>query len=169
MLPDFRKNFLDRAANFLTIIVAVIFFSLLIHRYLLAEQPKVVPSPKVGDEVSIAGFTPAAERTNVLLVLMKGCRFCEASAPFYKDRLARTDNQRHRIVAIFPDEAKEAPAYISKLGLAGLDVFYSSLRDINVSGTPTIIVTDGSGLIVASWVGQLSKEQEQEVIDLLAL
>lgn len=69
----------------------------------------------------------------------------------------------------FPPQTDAAEQYLTKLGLPRLPVTYSALSDIEVDATPTIIITDENGKIVGTWVGQLSKEKEAEVLNFLAL
>ena len=40
---------------------------------------------------------------------------------------------------------------------------HSALRDIGVEGTPTLLLVDESGKVIASWVGKLGPDQEAAV------
>ena len=170
MLPNTKtkSNWVDSLANILTIIVALVFLGLLVQRYVLPGEPDS-KTPTIGNIVSVEGFNPAGYSKNVLLVLMKGCRFCEASVDFYKEVLAKSASQNRNVVVVFPPKTDEPEQYLAKLGLPGLPITFSALSDIEVDGTPTIIVTDEDGKIVGTWTGQLSKEKETEVLNFLAL
>lgn len=89
-------------ANILTIIVAIIFLGLLVQRYVLPNKTDSKTST-VGNTVSIEGFNPEGNNKNVLLVLMKGCRFCEASVDFYKEVLAKAASENRNVLVPAPN------------------------------------------------------------------
>jgi hypothetical protein len=72
-----------------------------------------------------------------------------------------------RFIAVFPPNGEDLDGYLIQYGITGMDVRYSELSGVDVQGTPTIIVTDESGIVTKSWVGKLSKEKEKEVIAFL--
>ena len=57
--------------------------------------------------------------------------------------------------------------YLNELGLTNLEVKRSSLDNIQVSGTPTLILTNEKGEITDYWVGKLTPDRETEVINKL--
>src|SRR5688572_14517317 len=105
MLPktSANNNWIDSLATILTIIVAIVFLGLLVQRYVLPNETNS-KTPTVGNTVSIEGFNPEGNNKNVLLVLMKGCRFCEASVDFYKEVLATAASQNRNVVVVFPSK-----------------------------------------------------------------
>ncbi len=162
MLSSNRKSLLETIVNILTIVVAVAFLALLVHKYVLPNEPKA-KMPTVGNIVSIPGFEPSLSKRNVLLVLMKGCRFCEDSMTFYKDLVRRTLQNEARTIAVFPPKTENAEGYVQQFGLDSVQVTFAPLGDLDVDGTPTLFVTDQEGRIISYWVGRLSKEKEAEV------
>ncbi len=105
-----------------------------------------------------------SDRT-LLLVLQAGCHFCSESAPFYK-RLAGEAAQASGIhlVAVLPQDVAEGSQYLNSLGLNIGDVRQAQLDALGVSGTPTLILIDGTGVVMKSWVGKLSGDREAEVL-----
>lgn len=157
---------LDTITNIVTIIVAVAFIALVIQRYVVPSAP-TSKEPQVGRSVTLSDFEPSAHNKNVLLVLMKGCRFCEASMGFYKTLLEQNRGTGVKFVVVFPRDSKDIDAYLRTYGITDIDVKYSELSEIDVDATPTIIVTDENGLITKAWVGKLSSEKEKEVSNFL--
>jgi thioredoxin-related protein len=143
---------IEVVANILIIIVAVVLVVVLGQRYFTPAQPQRpnVPrrtAPAVGDNVSLHDIDWSQNRKNVLLVLQEGCRFCTESADFYKTLLKRTKDKGVNVVAVLPQSRDEARKYLDKLQLSDLETKQSALGPLDVSGTPTIIVTDDKGKI----------------------
>ncbi len=166
MALEKAKVSFDLLANILTIIVAVVFIALVVQRYVVPSIP-TSSGPQVGRLVTVADFEPSGSNKNVLLVMMKGCRFCEESMGFYKSLLQQNQGTGVKFVAIFPQGSDNIADYLKKYGITDIDVKYSKLTEIGVDATPTIIVTSENGLITRVWVGKLSPEKETEVTDFL--
>ncbi len=61
----------------------------------------------------------------------------------------------------------DSKAHLNELGLTNLEVKRSPLENIQVSGTPTLILTNEKGEIMDFWVGKLTPDKEAEVINKL--
>jgi hypothetical protein len=57
---------------------------------------------------------------------------------------------------------------LEQLGVSVDEVKQFSLEKIGVSGTPTLLLVDTSGVVKNFWVGKLSPEQEATVLSVLA-
>ncbi|HQX55949.1 MAG TPA: hypothetical protein PLP07_08485 [Pyrinomonadaceae bacterium] len=166
MVFENGRNRLDLITNILTIIVAVVFIAMAVQRYALPAETSL-KAPPPGRAITFENFDPTASNRNVLLVMMKGCRFCEESMVFYRSLLEQYRGTGVRFIAVFPPNGEDLDGYLIQYGITGMDVRYSELSGVDVQGTPTIIVTDESGIVTKSWVGKLSKEKEKEVIAFL--
>ena len=109
----------------------------------------------------------SSQPKTLVLVLQAGCRFCNESAPFYKRIIENTQNKNVKLVAVFPTSVEESKAYLNELGLTNLEVKRSPLDNIQVSGTPTLILTNEKGEITDYWVRKLPSDKETEVINKL--
>lgn len=163
------QNKLEVTANVLIIVVALILGGVLIKKYFFTESAPERKSPVVGQKIADTGIDLAAHQKNVLLVLQKGCKYCTESAAFYKKLIEQTKDKNVLITAVLPQSKEEAEQYIKELGISGIEVRQSKLDPLNVSGTPTIIVTDNQGVISDAWMGKLPPEMESEVIKKLTL
>lgn len=166
MASEKIKSRIDMITNILTIIVALGLIVLFIQRYLVANVDGPL-EPVVGEVASIPDFDPSGNGKNVLLVMMKGCRFCEESMGFYKTLLAQRPLLGTDFMAVFPHDTEETKTYIAAYGLGHINVKHARLAELNVGSTPTIIVTDSRGVILRVWIGKLSEEREREVLSFI--
>jgi thioredoxin-related protein len=101
----------------------------------------------------------------MILALQTRCKFCAESAPFYKQVADKTSKQSAlHLVAVFPQEADAAKAFLDSLGVSVRDIRQAPLNALGVSGTPTILLLDNTGLITEAWLGRLDPEREAEVL-----
>ena len=132
------------------------------------KKPSPPPVYKVGDAISIDNVDfRRAERT-LLLVVRKGCRFCEESMPFYK-RLGddRTIAKHTQLVIVAPDEESVSRQELAQQHIRVDQVVKKSLGGLKVMGTPTAIVIDGAGRVEKIMVGRLDEKQQNELISVL--
>lgn len=63
-----------------------------------------------------------------------------------------------------PGEAASVTRYLSEQGVPRDGIINASLSDVNVSGTPTLLLVDNTGHIKNVWVGKLDANREKEVM-----
>jgi peroxiredoxin len=160
---------IEVVANVLIIVVAVLCIGVLGHRYFRAESPKPAgpKMPVVGSTISAVDVDWSKNKKNVVLALQVGCHFCSESADFYKTLLRQTKEKGINVVAVLPQSREEARKYLDNLQLSDLDTKQSSLNSIDVSGTPTLIITDDKGQVTNAWVGKLPPEKQDQVLSVL--
>jgi hypothetical protein len=71
------------------------------------------------------------------------------------------------MIALVPQSVDEGQKYLKKLGVGVDEVRQVSMSELGLSGTPTLILVDGSGKIAEVWVGALSADKENEVLSRL--
>jgi hypothetical protein len=103
-------------------------------------------------------------RRTVVLALSTYCRYCTASADFYKRLQVLANERAIAIVAVLPQPADEGKSYLERLGIPISVVKHASLDTLHVSATPTLMLVDSEGQITDSWVGRLPPSLEAEVI-----
>jgi thioredoxin-related protein len=108
----------------------------------------------------------AAPQT-VVLAISTNCSYCKESLPFYKRLLGEQQSagQRTRMVAVFPNPKPEVEQYKEQNQLYLESVPALNYSTLNVTGTPTLILVDSTGRVLDFWVGKLSKDEEQQVIE----
>jgi len=159
-------------ANIAIVIVALVLGVVLVKRFLLpGDEPRPIAtdrSIKVGTKLSVDGVDWARNERTLVLALSTDCRFCTDSAPFYRQfAQKRSEGARIKLVAVLPQEISESQKYLSDHGITVDDIKQARPSSIGVSGTPTLIIADGTGTVTKSWVGKLPAEKEAEVLTLL--
>jgi hypothetical protein len=165
---------IELLANVAIIVVALLLGAVLVKRNLPSprHQPAAPPRAAIqpGTKIQLPGVDWGASEQTLLLALSERCHFCSESAGFYQ-RLVREKSQPDspRIIAVLPQEVSRGQSYLTNLGVAVDDVKQSAMSVIGVSGTPTIILVDRTGVVKESWVGKLPPEREAEVLHRLRI
>lgn len=123
--------------------------------------------PEIGKQMNLSDVDWADQPKTLILALQTNCHFCNESAPFYKRLVESIRNKNVKLVAVFPGNIEESKAHLNELGLTNLEVKQSPLANMQVSGTPTLILTNDKGEVINVWVGKLSPDKETEVISKL--
>ena len=77
---------------------------------------------------------------------------------------ARNARQPIQIIGVFPNGSSEVKKFLIESGLQ-LEVQASvNLRDLNIGGTPSLVLLNQKGDITDFWLGKLSPEQELQVL-----
>ena len=108
------------------------------------------------------------EWTHGTPVLQKGCRFCTESAPFYQRLIKETaDRNDVKLIALFPQSVTEGKQYLDQIGVNFSDIRQVPPSQVKVSGTPTLILVNESGVAVDVWRGKLPPDAEAQVLSKL--
>jgi hypothetical protein len=164
------KASIEIAANVVIILLAVVIGSVFLNDRFGTPGPE--PNQvKAGDRlVGLDGWDWGAHDRTLLLVLRKGCHFCEDSAPFYQRLVAKQqqDGSNTVIVAAFPDTADAVKEVVQSERLGVQALAQVPLEKLKVSGTPTLVLVDRNGTVLSTWIGMLSPRQELEVISAIS-
>ena len=159
---------LNRTVNVAIIIVSIVFAGVVIHRYLVTNNayPALAAEIPVGKKLDLPGTNWEANGHTVVVALRKGCRFCDESASFYQ-RLNRDISGRKdiSIIAVLPDTVENSREHLNKLEVPFSEIKEAHLKSVKVSATPALLLVDKTGTVIAGWIGKLSSEKEQEVIE----
>lgn len=123
------------------------------------------PAPSY-DLRPLKGASSVGREPTLVLALRRGCHYCEASVPFYRD-LARREASgelRCRLLAILPGSGRATSAFMHSEGLAIPTLPGTALGPLGIQGTPTLLLVDAHGNVVKSWVGELPRSQREGVI-----
>jgi hypothetical protein len=159
------KQKVEFLANVAIIVVAVAVCAALVRQYVFPGAEPASPRPAVGSKIELHGADLSSGGKTLLLVLQQGCHFCTESGPFYQ-KLTREVAQRAgevKVVAVLPQAPDEGRRYLSTLGVAEVEVRQASLKNLNVGGTPTLIMVS-NGKVSDVWVGKLDAAEEAQVL-----
>lgn len=123
-------------------------------------------APLSGSSLTVVDFNWTRSKQTLVLALREGCRFCTDSANFYR-RLATlgSRDKNTRLLSLLPTEVTASSRYLKELRIPIAEIRQLALGRINIRGTPTLLLVNDKGVVTRSWVGQLSLEQETEVIE----
>jgi thioredoxin-related protein len=155
------RRFLEISANIAIVIVAAVIVGNFVWSRIHPKQN--VSGPAVGSAVSLAGVNWKENGSTLLMVLQKGCRYCEESAPFYQKLHENRSGMEPRMLVLVPGEQKETSRYLSDLKIPSDGIVSASLASVNVAATPTLLLIDQTGHIKDVWVGKLDADREKEV------
>ena len=185
MKKAFRR--IQLSANLAIILIAVLLSVITVKQFTSptdatgsADGPRRIPAtaaePKpntitekispIGKPIPIDGLNLRNQKSLVLYLSTK-CRYCTESAPFYKRLLEETKAKDVSVVAILPQSVEESREYLKEHGVQIDAVKQSSLQSIGVRSTPTLLLTNASGIVTDSWVGKLRPDREEQVISKL--
>ena len=111
------------------------------------------------------------ERELLLLFLSSDCRFCQASAPFYHELLqaSREQDVPLRIYAITSDGTTKFSSFMQRESLIFDRVILEAPPIAGFPVVPIIAVVSPDGRVERRWVGQLTLDEEREVLTTLGL
>ena len=158
------RRIAEIAANIAIVIVAIVIIGNFLWPRLRSKQKPSAPAvaPAVGSTVTLSGVDWQKNGNTLVMVLQKGCRFCEESAPFYQRLHDQRSGQQPRMVAVIPGDKAETVRYLSDHGVLANDIINTSLEDIKVDYTPTLLLVDQSGHVRAlGWVSLMKVERRK--------
>lgn len=170
------KNIAGRVeviANLSIIAVAVLLCAVLVKPYVIpasvpnevGESAKVNREIRRGDKVAVSGIDWQKSPKTLLLALSTACHFCTESSPFYQ-RIVK-ERGSTRLIALVPQAEEEGHTYLRNLGVGIDEVMQVPFRGMGLTGTPTLLLVDGNGVVSDVWIGALPPSKEDEVISRL--
>lgn len=133
-------------------------------------RPDSAGGPKVGDHFpKLPGIAYDDAKATVALFLNTRCVACIQSLPDYR-QLANEMAKGHqgaRIVGIFGRESREQIAEYQALGFSLPMIQVTDFGAYKVSGTPTIVVVDNQGKVKDLWVGRLTSQVTNNLLNLI--
>jgi thioredoxin-related protein len=158
---------IEMAANIAIVITAVLVGIFFIKNY---SQRQANPQRTValGSKFALKDVNWQANDKNLVLAVSTTCHFCTESAPFYRKLVEQCKQQHVHTVAVLPQTPAEAQAYLGGEGVTVDEIRQAPLTDLDVSGTPTLVLVDRAGVVKRVWVGKLPGTKEDDVVKVLA-
>ena len=120
-----------------------------------------MPSITTGERLTVPNVDWAQNKKSLVFFLKKDCPYCTSSASLYRQLVEDATKRNVKCVAVFPNTPEEARKYLQYIELPIENVYTGPLRDSKISGTPTVLFVDESGLVKSVWIGaQTDREQE---------
>jgi hypothetical protein len=157
---------LELGLTALTLIAAAVFVGFAVKSVLRSSDPG---RAAIGAIVPLGTVDWSAHNPTLLIALQQGCRFCEASMPFYRELLASNAAGNFRPILVFPQAGAVAHDFLKSHKLDIAEVRQVDFNGLQIDGTPTLMLVGGDGRLIASWIGKLSTTKEQDVFQRLRL
>jgi len=100
----------------------------------------------------------------IVLALSTTCHYCTESAGFYKELVKQCKLQHVHTLAVLPQPLNESGSYLAATGVLVDEIRQSSMSDMQVAGTPTLILINSEGVVKNVWRGKLNAAGEKEVL-----
>lgn len=151
-------------SNVAVIVAVVIFIAWFAENHFATKRLPIPKANLVGKHIALSSVIRPPARENVLLGLSTVCHFCQMNTDLYKHLAEMDAPGRVSVVAVIPQSEAEAKQYLAKDGLQAGLVAGTPLSNFHISGTPTILLVDSTGVIRKAWVGALDPAQQRDVI-----
>jgi len=114
--------------------------------------------------VTVPGIDYAEAQRTLLLMVSNTCKYCTESMPFYKKLTALRREGIWRFIAVATENVETTTEYLAASGIRADQVVSVPLGTVGARGTPTIVVVDKTGHVLALWAGLLIGEKEEAVV-----
>jgi hypothetical protein len=165
------KTKVEVASNVALLLVTIIFLVTLTSSFFsrLAPQNLKTGLQRGQKFADLPQVDYRSSENTLLLVLNTKCDFCRASTPFYQQLIEaqRSRGETTRIISLFPTPNEEAAQYMKQNQMPIEVVGNVDFNDLNLPGTPTIILLDRGGAVKNFWVGKIPEKEEAQVINSL--
>ncbi len=159
---------IEMGANVAIIIVALVAVAMLVKNY-WARPAELHHNITTGSKFGLKMEDGRGSPKTVVLALSTNCHYCTESAGFYRELSRRCHQKNVPIIAVLPQASDDARSYLQAGGVIVDEIKQAPLADLQVDGTPTLVIVDGSGIVKKVWVGKLPSSKEKEVFDAISL
>lgn len=175
-MPKSIRRKIEVGANIAIISVAILLGIVLVRNLFHQHAQKAAGDQKpqrtkpelIGKKAEIPGMNWDQTEQTLLLALQPQCKFCTESAPFYQ-KLATKHSEKtsFKLVAVSPVPVASTQQYLASLGVSIPEVKQATLQSLGLTGTPSLVLVDKTGIVKNFWLGKLRGETESEVLSLL--
>jgi hypothetical protein len=117
-----------------------------------------------GEKLSLPDVDWAQNGQTLIIALSKDCRYCSESASFYQKIVSQRQGKSLKVIAVLPQDTRSGQNYLNSLEVTVDEIRQTSLSSIQVSGTPTLLLIDNTGVVKEVWVGKLPSDKESEAL-----
>lgn len=157
-------RWIEITANIAIIVVAVAIV-LVFTKNFFSGSKRQPQSIAAGVRLNEQPINWPASKKNLVLVLSTSCHFCKESSAFYEQLVRDCRNVHTRTIAFFPQPQEQAQAYLKSEGVDVDEVVRVDFHQLQIGGTPTLILVDDHGKVQKVWLGKLNDMKEKEVVD----
>jgi peroxiredoxin len=168
MAKNVRAN-IELGINIVIALAMVAVAAAVVKRYAFSSSPENPPRIAKGDRLEVPNVNWAQNEKTLIFFLMKDCRYCQSSAPFYRQLLADAAKQNVKVLAILPNPVNEAKEYVQRLELPIDNIQTGSLASYKIPGSPSVLFVDKQGVVRGVWFGAGEGREQKMRDELVAL
>lgn len=153
----------ELAANIGIVIVVLLIIAMFVRNY---SQRQTDPQHIIalGTKFALKNVDWQSSDKNLIFAVSTTCHYCTESAGFYRRLVEECKQQHVHTIAVLPQPPTEAEAYLKGEGVTVDEIRQAALPDLEITGTPTLLLVDRSGLVKSVWLGKLPSESERDVV-----
>jgi thiol-disulfide isomerase/thioredoxin len=169
MRANLRAN-IELAAQVVIAIAVVIAAGVLVKRNVWpGPSSGRMPSINAGERLNVPNVDWAQNKKSLVFFLKKDCPYCTSSAGLYRQLVEDATKRNVKCIAVFPNTLEEARKYLQYIELPIENLYTGPLVDAKISGTPTVLFVDDSGIVRSVWIGAQTAREREMRDNLLAL
>ena len=138
-------------------------------RQIAAPSPGRLVRP--GMPLALPGVDWSGNARHLVLVLSRGCPYCEESLGFYRKSFERIRNTPHlSFLVVSPDPTELISQWLEENEIRPDEILHVEGRELSALGlplTPTAMLVDSTGLVTDVAIGKLTTVEETEVLSRL--
>ena len=154
---------LELAANIGIVITAILVAILFVKNY-THKQVDTQRTVALGSKFALKNVNWQTSDKNLVFAVSTTCHYCSESAAFYRRLVEQCKQQHVHTIAVLPQPVAEAQTYLSGEGVSVDEIRQAPLTDLDISGTPTLVLVDQGGIVKQVWQGKLPDAKEGDVI-----
>jgi peroxiredoxin len=169
MSRNVRAN-VELGVNIVIAFAIVVVAVAVVKRYAFPPaNPGSLPRITKGEQLNVPNVDWAQNKKSLVFFLMKDCKYCESSAPFYRQLIEDASKRNVKWLAILPNSVEEGRKYLQSLGLPIENVQTGSLSSYKIPGTPSVLFVDNEGIVKSVWIGTMPGREKEIRDELVAL
>jgi hypothetical protein len=154
------------ATNVAILIIALLMLFAFSYNFIASHGQHAAQSKRFVNEPAphVDGVDYARRAKTLVLAVSTRCHFCLDSVPFYQSLPGAVGTKDVQIIAVFPNSKQDVDEFLRlhKLGLPSLA--NSDFARLGIHSTPTALLVNGRGIVIDSWIGELSPAQQTQLI-----
>ena len=154
---------IEMAANIGILITAVLVGILFVRNY-THKQVDTQRTVALGSKFALKNVNWQTSDKNLVFAVSTTCHYCTESAAFYRRLVEQCKQQHVHTIAVLPQTVAEAQTYLTGEGVNVDEIRQAPLNELDISGTPTLVLVDQGGTVKQVWQGKLPDAKEGDVI-----
>jgi len=155
-------KYAEFAANLSIVAVAIALAWTVVTR--LGAPAKSEDGPVKGARIQLHDVHFENATKSLIFVLNDACSFCKASAPFHRSVAELSRSHGVQTIAIMGTPKEQVLSYLREYSISVAVAAQALPPELGVRAVPTLILVDRSGVVLKTWHGQLTENQQKDVI-----